>query len=54
MTETCGTRASLGSVCVEASGHDGEHRSRYGFTWTDEGDRRAADALAREMEGKRD
>ncbi len=54
MSEICGTRASLGSVCAEPSGHDGEHRSRYGFAWTDESDRAAADALAKDMEGKRD
>ena len=52
MTKTCGVTASLGSVCAKPVGHEGEHCSRYGYTWTDESDRAAADRLSRDIEGR--
>lgn len=51
----CGKHSCLGSKCVREEDHeDPEHRSEYGTKWTDESDRRAGEAIARSMEGKRD
>jgi len=50
----CGRYCVSGSQCAETEGHDGPHRSEYGFKWTDEEDDRAGAAIAKSMEGKRD
>ena len=41
----CLSRNSVGSACAEPDGHPGEHRSRYGVTWTDESVKRAIAAM---------
>jgi len=52
--QQCGKYSSLGSLCVQPAGHTDSHRSAYGSQWTDESDRKSAEAIARSMEGKRD
>lgn len=47
----CGRYCVSGSRCAEIAGHDGPHRSEYGFKWTDEEDARAGAAIAKTMKG---
>jgi hypothetical protein len=53
MTE-CGDYNTVGSRCVQPVGHVGQHESAYGAKWTDESTARAAAALMKSLEGKRD
>lgn len=48
MDDECGKHNTVGSRCVKAPGHNDSHESRYGCTWTDESNARAAEAMARE------
>ena len=54
----CGKHSCLGSKCAREAGHDGPHRTGYtnypNREWTDESDRRAADAIAKSMKGRCD
>jgi hypothetical protein len=50
----CGKYSCLGSLCVQPAGHTDAHLSAYGYQWTDESDRKSAEAIAKSMEGKRD
>lgn len=50
----CGVHSCVGSRCIRAPRHDGEHRSEYGSTWTDESNRRYGDSIAKTMKGRRD
>ena len=50
----CGKYNTVGSRCVQAPDHQGEHRSAYGARWTDESTARAAKAIIEEMKGRRD
>ena len=52
--QECGKYASLGSRCVSPAGHPEPHRSETGWQWTDESDRKAAEAISKSMEGRRD
>lgn len=48
----CGRYCVSGSRCAEVEGHEGPHRSEYGFKWTDEEDARAGAEIVRSMGGK--
>jgi len=50
----CGTYATTGSRCINPHGHTGPHKSSFGFQWTDESNRKAAQQIAESMEGHRD
>ena len=50
--EPCGKYSSLGSLCVQPSGHTDTHVSAYGSKWTDESDRKSAIAIANSMKGR--
>jgi hypothetical protein len=52
--QECGKYGSLGPRCIQPFGHTDPHRSAQGFQWTDESDRKSADAIAKSMEGRRD
>ena len=52
--EECGKLSCLGSRCVKQAGHHDPHRAVHGWQWTDESDRKAGLAIAKDMEGKRD
>jgi hypothetical protein len=58
ITETrqpdCGNYNTVGSRCVQPPGHEGPHRASHGFQWTDESTRRAAEAMVKALDGRRD
>jgi hypothetical protein len=52
--QDCGKFSSVGSRCIKPAGHTEPHLSAFGFQWTDESDRKSAEAIAKSMEGRRD
>lgn len=50
--EPCGNFNTVGSECVRPSGHDSEHRSKFGARWTDESVAVSAAWMAKQMTGR--
>ena len=53
MTE-CGNYNTVGSRCVQPTGHTGHHESAYGARWTDESNARAINWMLNEHKRGRD
>lgn len=46
----CGKYNTVGSRCTQPAGHDGEHRSQYGATWTDESNAKAIEYMLKKAD----